>query len=85
MTPRFVLRARNTASPSVEGLLERLRAADGVDVIDSSTRLVLVQGKESAVSAALQGINGWDLSPETLTPLPDPRVRLRTAPRGSGH
>ena len=79
MSTRFVLRysGPRTAAADPARLSARLGAAAGVKVLDESPRMLLVEGSRPALDRALKDIEGWEVIPETTTPLPDPRPRIR--------
>lgn len=79
MSTRFVLRYSGPpgATPESARLGAQLGAAVGVTVLDESPRMLLVEGSRAALDRALQGIEGWEITPETSTPLPDTRTRIR--------
>ena len=47
---------------------------------DSTSRMVLVEGREAELKAALRSLSDWVMSKEEMIPLPDPRPKLRKAP-----
>ena len=49
----------------------------GVKVVDASPRMVLVDASRAVITQAMKQIDGWEIVPETLTPLPDTRAKLR--------
>ena len=79
MTLRFILRANPGQAPELdaEGLEQRLRKSHGVQVLDRTPRMLLVGGERAELELALHGCRGWTLMPESTTPLPDPRPRLK--------
>jgi hypothetical protein len=77
MTLRFVLRANAVAVPNCEAMALRLQDGHGVRVLDRSPRMLLVAGAAADLSKALLGSAGWSLSPETSTPLPGPKARIK--------
>ncbi|MDE2613688.1 MAG: hypothetical protein KGL78_09625 [Burkholderiales bacterium] len=83
MSPRFILRAGPDATPDGDVLTARLRVCASVQVLDRSPRMLLVAAEESELAAALQGCRGWSMVPETITPRPDPRPRVKGRPRGA--
>jgi hypothetical protein len=42
--------------------------------------MVLVEGREAELKAALRSLSDWVMSKEEMIPLPDPRPKLRKAP-----
>lgn len=82
MNSRYILRAAAGAQPSGEALALLLQQGRAVQVLDQSPRMLLVCGDAAALAAALQACNGWQLMPETTTPRPDPRPRVRKGATG---
>lgn len=78
MTRRFILRATGTPGADVERLAEALTGLRGVQVLDRTPRMLLVSGPRPAVEGAMHAFDGWVLAPETMTPLPDPKPRLKS-------
>ncbi|MBL8361805.1 MAG: hypothetical protein JNN18_15035 [Rubrivivax sp.] len=78
MTPRFILRATGAPRADAERLAEALSGQRGVRVLDRTPRMLLVTGPRPAVEGAMHAFAGWVLAPETMTPLPDPKPRLKS-------
>lgn len=79
MSKRFILRRTGKAEPGVPGQLElprHLDATAGVQVLDESPRMLLVDASRKALDRAMQGYSDWEVVPETFTALPDPRARI---------
>lgn len=73
---RYVLRYKHAAqAPSSD--LEKIRAAANLKVVDESPRMLLVEGEEQAAHASVQDMDGWTVTPESMTPLPDTRQKIR--------
>jgi hypothetical protein len=79
---RFVLTYKGKGpAPSVLGELQRV---PGLNVLDASLgRMVLVEGPEEKIRPLIESMPDWSVTPETTVPLPDPRPKIRSAPRGS--
>ena len=60
-----------------EGDLQRIRGHEGVSVVDSTDRMLLVDGEPSAVDSLKGSLPDWVLSPEQTMSAPDPRPRIR--------
>lgn len=73
---RYVLRYRGRG-PRPAADVGRVGALPGVEIVDDSPRMLLVDGPEKALRAALADLPGWVMSAETAVPLPDVRRRLR--------
>ena len=82
MSDRFILRIAPGASLGVEEMRVLLQGCDGVQVVDQSSRMLLVEGAHATIDAAVQGCGGWSMSAETHTPLPDPHPRVGGEPKG---
>ncbi len=74
--PRFILRYRR-AGPRPEADAGRIVRLTGVELIDDSPRMLLVEGPEDALRAVLADLPGWVMTAETSVPLPDVRRRPR--------
>jgi hypothetical protein len=79
VSTRFVLRYSGPpgAAPEPGRLKAHLDTAAGVKVLDESLRMLLVEGSRAALDRALENIEDWDVIPESTTPLPDPKPRVR--------
>ena len=55
---------------------EHLRGMAGVAVLDSSSKMFLIEGSQADLELAAQGMKGWQLIPERFTPLPNPRKKV---------
>ena len=75
---RFVVRFRGQGNPP-ERLAERLRALPA-EVIDDAGRMLLVEGDEAALRAALPG-EDWLIAPERQYSVAAARPRARRAGR----
>ena len=72
---RFILRYSG-AGTALPELTERLREIAGIKVLDSSARMFLLEGKQPDLDRVVKDLTGWQLIPESFTPLPDPRPKL---------
>ncbi len=72
---RFILRFRGTGSIPPEDT-ERIRALPGTDVIDSTSRMLLVEAPDDEVRALVELMPEWVLSPEQTVSVPDPRPKV---------
>jgi len=57
-------------------LPEHLDSVAGVTVLDAYPRMVLVDATQTALAKAMKQFADWEIIPETLTPLPNTRVKL---------
>lgn len=71
---RFILRYSGAGTAPLE-LTERLREIAGIKVLDSSARMFLLEGSRADLDCAVKDLAGWQLIPESFTPLPDPRPK----------
>jgi hypothetical protein len=75
---RYVLRFRG-ASTKPPGDVERILASKSITVLDdSSPRMLLVEADQGELKALVDKMPGWIMTPEQVTPLPDPRRKLRS-------
>ena len=56
---------------------EHLQGSAGIAVLDTSSKMFLIEGAKSAIELATRNLEGWKVVPETSTPLPDTRKKLR--------
>lgn len=74
--PRFILRYQGDGAMPQEDL-GRVRGIPGTQIVDQSARMLLVDGVEEALTAAVEALPDWSCSPERIVPLPDRRPRLK--------
>lgn len=72
---RFVLRFSGAGMAPVE-LARHLRSIAGVKVLDSSPRMFLIESAKPALEQMAEKLSGWQIVPESFTPLPDPRPKI---------
>lgn len=78
--PRFILRFRGSGSAQTEDV-GRIRSLPNTAILDSSSdRMMLVDGPEEHLRAALKDMPGWVMIPEQTVPLPDPRKKVLHPP-----
>jgi hypothetical protein len=73
---RFILRFTGRGAMP-EAHRAQIHAAPGVTILDSSPRMLLVQGPHQAVKQLAEKLPGWTCTGEQTIPLPDPRPNLR--------
>lgn len=74
---RFVLRYDDAGSGSAPAAhLESIRSTAGVQVLDASPKMMLVDGGEAALRDKLKAMPGWSMHPEQEIPLPDTRQTI---------
>ena len=76
---RFVLRNRGGASS--DALRRRAQATRGIRLLETTPRMVLVDGPEAAVRELVAGDDQWIVVSERKVPLPDTRKKVRRPPR----
>jgi hypothetical protein len=75
--PRWILRYRGSGPrPDVDAA--RIAALPGAEIVDDSSRMLLVDGPEDALRAAVASMPDWTLAEEREVPLPDVRRRPRS-------
>jgi len=77
--PRFILRYRGRGSAQ-EADVNRIRALPEARVIDSSSRMMLVEAQEEHLRNAVSEMPDWVMSAEQTIPLPDPRQKVLHPP-----
>jgi len=78
--PHFILRNRGSGSAPAD-VLSRLRSLPNTAILDaSSDRMLLVDGSEGHLRAALSDMPGWVMTPEQTIPLPDSRQKILQPP-----
>ena len=75
---RFVVRFTGPgAAPKADQ--DRIRATPGVEIIDESPRMLLVQADPPVANDLAGQLKNWVVAPEQIIPLPDPHPRLRSS------
>ena len=64
------------ARSAPEEHLQMIHSTPGLQVLDESPRMLLVDGEESALREKLKAMPGWSLHPEQSYPLPDTRKKI---------
>lgn len=78
--PHFILRCHDAAVMRAADV-QRIRSLPNVTILDeASDRMILVDGPEADLRAAVQHIPGWIIVPEQIIPLPDSRKKVRRPP-----
>jgi len=72
---RYILRYGGSHSIPTEHL-DSIRSTPGLQVIDESPKMLLVDGEESTLRQKLKEMPGWSIHPEQEYPLPDTRQKL---------
>jgi hypothetical protein len=75
---RYVLRYQGKGTPPDQDHA-RIRSMDGLKILDASPRMYLVEAAEPA-ARQLEQLPSWNVTPETVVPLPDTRKKIRQSP-----
>ena len=75
-TDRYILRYRGEGPIPAEDA-ERIRGLDGVSVIDSTSRMLLVEAPQEELEQLVASMPEWVISEERMVSRPDPRPKLR--------
>lgn len=67
---RFILRYQGRG-PRPEADVARIRAVDGLAVLDETPRMLLVDADRARLDAALAALPAWRAVEERVVPLPD--------------
>lgn len=73
---RFILRFKGDGDRPVDDL-ERIRTLPNLKVVDDSSRMVLVEAPQDALTKLVESLPEWSLSRERFLPVPDVRPRLK--------
>jgi hypothetical protein len=77
---RFVLRYTGKGTPPA-ALAKQVQATPDLDLLEESGRMIFVEGAPEAVERLAAANPDWLLTEEATIPLPDPRKKVRKAPR----
>ena len=77
----FILRFRGAGSIPAEDI-ERIRALEGVKVVDTTSRMLLVDAPGDALKSLIDSMPEWLLSQERTISMPDPRPKLGGGVKG---
>ncbi len=73
---RFVLRyGGDGAKPTAD--VERIRSVAEADVLDETSRMMLVESHEQPLRDVVQSLPGWAIAPEQHIPVPEARRGVR--------
>jgi hypothetical protein len=72
---RYILRYGVSGSAPAEHV-HRILATPGVQLIDQSPKMLLVDADESALREQIKNLPGWSVHPEQQYPLPDTRQKI---------
>ena len=72
---RYILRYGGSSSAPAEHV-QSILATPGLQVIDKSPKMLLVDADEAAVREKIRGMPGWSVHPEQQYPLPDTRLKI---------
>jgi hypothetical protein len=79
MSERTVVFRAGPKSEALESVAERLRAG-GVQIVEQQPNMLLVAGARQAISKALDDVEGWKLTAESVTPPPSTREKILKPP-----
>ena len=75
-TGRYILRFRGKG-PIPANDVESIRSLKGLNVVDSTSRMLLVEAPKDELKSLIASMPEWILSEERTVPLPDSRRKLR--------
>ena len=73
---RFILRYRGTGKAPPQEVAS-IAALPAVKVVDRAGRMVLVEAEDYSLADCAHKLPDWSVTAETMTPLPDPRPRIK--------
>ncbi|HSK71959.1 MAG TPA: hypothetical protein VK892_09715 [Pyrinomonadaceae bacterium] len=74
-TERLILRYRGAGVAPAQDL-EKIRNLSEIEIIDSSPRMLLVEGDLTKLHELLEQMPEWHLYPEKTIERPDPRYKI---------
>ena len=80
--PRFILRYVN-AGPAPDAHIKQIKSLPEAQVLDASSRMMLVEAPEKNLRKAVADLPGWVISAEQTVALPDPRPKVLHPPDDS--
>jgi hypothetical protein len=72
---RYILRYENAPVAPDENIQAILKIP-GIEIVDRSPNMLLVDADEGKLREGLGGLQGWSLHPEQQYPLPDSRRNI---------
>lgn len=76
---RYVLRYRGDG-PKPAADVARVRELAGVDVVDASPRMLVVESEPTALGALVDDLPDWVMAPEQAYEVPDTRKQVERPP-----
>ena len=73
---RYVLRYTGTG-PTPHAHVAHLKSVPGTRVLDTSDKMLLVEGRRSDLESFANALVGWVLSAEKTIPVPDTRKKIK--------
>jgi hypothetical protein len=73
---RFILRYTG-AGPTPHAHVAHLKSVPGTRVLDSSDKMLLVEGRRSDLESFANAVVGWVISAEKSIPVPDTRKKVK--------
>ena len=74
-TSRFILRFRGSG-PIPAKDVERIRSLPDLNIIDSTSRMLLVDAPQDKLKSFISSMPKWIMSEERIVSLPDPRPKI---------
>jgi hypothetical protein len=74
-TGRFILRYRGAGSIPANDL-ERINSLEEADVVDSTSRMLLIDAPPEELEQLVDSMPEWILVPERQVSIPDPRPKI---------
>ncbi len=79
-TGRYILRYRGSGPIPAQDV-ERIRSLDGVKVVDSTPRMLLVEAPPDVLKRLVGSEPQWVLTEEQMIPPPETRRKIQRGPR----
>ena len=76
---RFVLRYQGDGTPPAADVA-RVQGMPGVDVVDSSPQMLLVEGAPEPLRELVDDMPDWTMAPQLTYPVPDTRETVERPP-----
>jgi hypothetical protein len=73
---RYILRYKAPGTKPQQDLM-RIRETAGVNILDESPRMLLVEGDEEKIKSLRNQLSDWLVTPEVQISVPDTRYRIK--------
>ena len=73
---RYILRYKAPGTKPQQDLT-RIRETDGVNILDESPRMLLVEGDDEKIKSLRNQLSDWLVTPEVQISVPDTRYRIK--------